>query len=262
MTPISAPSSSTIAAISLSGGDDPAAVLSLLSDARSESRLKSLQSSIDSIAPRLSRLRSLATLLHDLGQCPAGSTGFKVLGDMAPNQALKSPSPTLAPSITDAANDLGFNLPTQDNLLEMTTTYDSSGKVLWSNAVFATPAQVADARASYKQTASGAVDEYTYNTKVNGSTQTTKVQIYNQQGIVIAKDSDLAKLQTQVNAQIDQVGAQLNGSFHQLDAILLADRDKSTLTREETRVIREVEKSVNAGKLKAMDALGGPGANV
>jgi hypothetical protein len=258
MTPISATAASTIASIDLVNGDDPAVVLSMLSEARSAARLKSLRASIDGTANQLSELRSISDLLNNLGRCIVGRDGNVVIGDISADQLLRGPTPMLASQVTDAAAQAGISLPTQKCVVEVLTSYDSKGKVLWSSNGFATSDDVAAIRAGYTQTGSGAIDEYTKTNKANGVTETWKVQLYNQQGFLVANKTDLANLKSQVDAQIGRLTKQMQSNFEQLGEIVSDNLDKAALAARDTRIIRHVEDETNARKRQAMDALSGP----
>jgi hypothetical protein len=253
MNAISTTNSTALKSVDIAGGDDPTSILVMLTDMRSQGALQALRSSIKSITPRLTNLLDLAQLLKEREY-----QSVVVLGDMSPDQLLKSPSRIPGTTIPKDAAALGYSLPTTTNLLVEENHYSSSGQLLWNNVTFESPASVATTRANYKQTSTTpTADTYSYNTTENGSPTKVDVIIHKDQGELTATHADIMSLEGNVNKEIGTLSTRLQSNYSRINDILQAALRAGSTSAKDMRVARQVEKDVNNEKAATVQALGG-----
>jgi len=253
----SASISSVIASINIGQGDDPQAALNLLSDTRQAQHLKKIQSHVDQLGPRLAQLNSLLSVLDHIDECPDTPDGNgKILGDLAPGQSIQSGSPFLGNVIPDLARELNYNLPTQTWLEVYTRATDSTGRIVDSEPLrLKSPEDVATIRSHNTLTASGDVDQYTYQPPHSGgNVVTTYIDIYNQEGQVRATDADIASLRTAVIREIAQKTPQLKAENAEL-ASALNNADSLLQDQSLAEGARAVEKDFNAKRKHSANSL-------
>jgi len=213
----------TISSVEFAQGDDPMAMLSLLSDGRQAQALKNILASIESIAPKLSRAQDFAALLKKVDACPTSADGSeKILGDLASDQSIQSGAPTLGNVIPSAALALGYNLPTEIWCEVYSRTVDSAGNIVSSVPLhMASPDEMANIRANNTLIVSGSVSQYRSPTGPSSGPQTTTyIDIYNQEGQVRAKIADINNLRDFVNTQVGGLKKQLGIEYVQLESLL------------------------------------------